>query len=243
LFDYVTLILTREHSLLLHSDCEKGNIREHCSYAGYERSVYLATLFGDKGERWPAPSYIFALRAGARHGRHKMNFREIETVGPLAEKLNVPIDDSHTVHHTNRLAEHILTFLQTSEMCGKVALVSWKHSNIGHLAHHLGCGPLQGCPIDYRGRTFDDAWQIKFTYRTFDHSTHKDLELPRKPEWKVFGSVQPEGFDPLSFSKKMGDYPPGGTKHGARWKSSAVEIPERTKVTNMTRWDSMELGN
>jgi hypothetical protein len=57
--------------------CEKGSIREHCSYPGFERSVYLATLFGDDGERWPAPSQIFALSPG-RH--KKMNFREMELV-------------------------------------------------------------------------------------------------------------------------------------------------------------------
>ena len=168
-----------------------------------------------------------------------MNFREIETVGPLAEKSNVTIDDSYTIHHAKQLADNIHTFLRTGEMCGKVALVAWKHSNIGHLAHHLGCGPVQGCPLDYSGRTFDNAWQIKFTYRVSDHSAEKDLELPKKPEWEVFGSVQPEGFDPLAFSKKMGDYPSGGTHHGARWKSSAMEIPERTEVTDMTDWKSI----
>jgi hypothetical protein len=29
-------------------------------------------------------------------------------------------------------------------------------------------------------------------------------------KWNVFGSVQPEHFDPLAFSKSVGDYPPGG---------------------------------
>jgi hypothetical protein len=35
--------------------------------------------------------------------------------------------------------------------------------------------------------------------------------------WMVYGDVQDEGFDPLAFSKKMGDYPKGGTLSGARW--------------------------
>ena len=31
-----------------------------------------------------------------------------------------------------------------------------------------------------------------------------------KKKWNIFGSVQPENFDPLAFSKSVGDYPPGG---------------------------------
>jgi hypothetical protein len=60
--------------------------------------------------------------------------------------------------------------------------------------------------LDYKGRSFDAAWLLKFVYTTFEHSTHKKLDLPEKPGWRVFGSVQAEGFDPLAFSKKVGDY-------------------------------------
>lgn len=139
------------------TDCEKGNVKEHCSYLGYERSVYFATLFGNGHERWPAPSYIFALAPGGRHNKNRMNFREIELVGPLARKCNVTIDASHDVSKVNDLAREILTFLQTGALCGKVVLVSWKHSSIPHLARHLGCGPEQGCPIDYSGKSFDQG--------------------------------------------------------------------------------------
>jgi hypothetical protein len=46
--------------------------------------------------------------------------------------------------------------------------------------------------------------------------------------WKTFGSVQNEGFDPLSFSKLMGDYPQGGTQVGARWKEQ-MGVPMYSK--------------
>jgi hypothetical protein len=75
-----------EATVILVRHCEKGSVREHCSYPGYERSVYLASLFGDDNERWPAPSAIFAENPH-RH-KNKMNFREIELVGPTSEKLN-----------------------------------------------------------------------------------------------------------------------------------------------------------
>jgi hypothetical protein len=148
----------------------------------------------------------------------------------------VPVDSSYSTHNVNHLAKKILTNLHDGRMCGSTVLVSWKHSNIGHLARHLGCGPAQGCPVDYRGKSFDNAWTLKFVYRTFEHSTHKKLKLPKNPEWKVFGSVQAEGFDPLAFSKKVGDYPPHGTSTGARWKASSVEVPERHKRSDKLGW-------
>lgn len=135
-----------------------------------------------------------------------------------------------------------MTFLQTGQMCGKLTLIVWKHSDIGHLARKLGCGPSQGCPIDYKGRSFDDAWQIKYTYRTKQHSEHKDLSLDHKPKWDIYGGVQAEGFDPLAFSKQAGDYPFGGTDHGARWEKVKVDYPERKSKHETAGWTETRLG-
>lgn len=150
-----------EATVVIVRHCEKGSIREHCSYNGYERSVYLSTIFGDGDERWPTPSYIFALDAGKRHNSKKRVYREMETVLPLAVKSNVQVDYSYDVSHSNQLGEHISNMLHSGEVCGKVAVICWKHSGIPHLAHKLGCGPTQGCPADYPSYTFDQAWQIK----------------------------------------------------------------------------------
>lgn len=42
------------------------------------------------------------------------------------------------------LAHHLFAFVVPTvrcfARCGKLTLISWKHSNIGHLAHRLGCG-------------------------------------------------------------------------------------------------------
>ena len=53
---------------------------------------------------------------------------------------------------------------------------------------------------------------------------HAD-KIPKHAKWKVFGSAQQEGFDPLAFSKQMGDYPQGGTPWGARWEKDVGEVP------------------
>ena len=83
-----------ESTVLIVRHCEKGSVREHCAHVGFERAVYLATQFGSHShERWPSPSYIFAEGPGERRNTKKMNFREIETVGPLSEKVGVKVDD------------------------------------------------------------------------------------------------------------------------------------------------------
>jgi hypothetical protein len=65
--------------------------------------------------------------------------------------------------------------------------------------------------MDYKANDFDMVWQIKYVYRKFQNH---GSEVPEKAYWKVFGSVANQGFDPLAFSKRAGDYPLGGTpKH------------------------------
>lgn len=59
-----------------------------------------------------------------------------------------------------------------------------------------------------------------------EHSARKSGKIPKHDVWQVYGNVKDEGFDPLAFSKKMGDYPHGGKASGARWMPMDVEVPE-----------------
>ena len=215
-----------EGTIIILRHCEKGSLKEHCAYIGYERAIYLSTLFGSSPDhRWPKPTYLYALSAGGRSNSNLRNWREVETLLPLSQRINVPIDDSYGVDQGSDLALHLLTDLvQPGHLCGKVALISWKHDDIPHLAHELGCGPLDGCPEFYPSTTFDDAWQIKFAYHYpfHDESTSLNNRMTESSEttdssstshpinetaqWYVYGTVLQENFDPLAFSKKMGDY-------------------------------------
>lgn len=224
-----------EATVMLIRHCEKGNIREHCDYLGYERSAYLASLFGDDPDtRWPAPSYLIAEKPGARRNPEKRNFRETETLLPLATKFNLTIDNSSfSTLDTKELAEHVQGMLRSGELCGKLVVVAWMHSKLPKIAHALGCGPQDGCPLHYRGSEFDVLFQLKFVYRKLLHSTHKNLKAPKDKQWMIYGSVQKEDFDPLAFSKQVGDYPKGGTKSGGRWRPLDGEIPERDSVHSL----------
>jgi hypothetical protein len=211
-----------EASVMILRHCEKGDLKSHCNYLGYERSVYLSTLFGNEpSDRWPAPSKIYALSKGGRKHK-KFNLRELETVEALAAKHHLTVNNDYTILTTKPLAAHLLTKVVDGEQCGKLMVVSWKHSDIPRLAQHLGCGPIEGCPLDYKGKDFDSVWLIRYVFADF----HTTRDGPPKEKWNVFGSVQPEGFDPLAFSKLVGDYPPGGKTESsgiATW-SEAMKV-------------------
>jgi len=234
-----------ESTVIILRHCEKGTIKEHCAYEGFERSVYLASLFGNASHyRWPLPAAIFAEAPVGRNDRQKMNFRELETVGPLARAAGVEVDDSYSDDFKN-LGRDILRAVKRGTLCGQTVVVVWKHSLIAHMARAMGCGPEQGCPVDYSGKTFDEVWQVRMVYRSWPHSsTHRFVssDAVTPPKWKVFGSTQYEHFDPLAVSKSFGDYPPHGTATGGRWQKEKVAYPERQAYSDTAGWRMKRVG-
>eukprot|EP00814_Leptocylindrus_danicus_P017300 CAMPEP_0116024110 /NCGR_PEP_ID=MMETSP0321-20121206/12093_1 /TAXON_ID=163516 /ORGANISM="Leptocylindrus danicus var. danicus, Strain B650" /LENGTH=368 /DNA_ID=CAMNT_0003495721 /DNA_START=259 /DNA_END=1365 /DNA_ORIENTATION=- len=214
----VAVSLGCEGTVMIIRHCEKylrgvkhSSDFQHCNYVGFERAHYLATLFGDGDERWPAPAFIYSM--GSTKSHHHVH-REFETVTTISKKLTVPIETKYSIGKEEDLANDLIQKLQTGEMCGNLALISWKHEDISRLAHNLGCGIENGCPRSYP-ETFDEAWQIKFVYDipVLGGVTGKD----NNPNWHIYGSVQQEGFDPLAYSKVIGDYPKGGKPVGGGW--------------------------
>mmetsp|Transcript_24034 Transcript_24034/g.36647 ORF Transcript_24034/g.36647 Transcript_24034/m.36647 type:complete len:367 (-) Transcript_24034:76-1176(-) len=205
-----------EVTIIIIRHCEGGPAREHCGYMGYQRSEYFATLFGEGG-KYPEPSYIFALNAGERHNPIVRNWREIETVQPLADKINATIDTEYVFPKKRELVDHIYSLLQSTTTCGKIAVVSWKHHDIPKFSHSLGCGPEQGCPITFGEEDYDSIWQIKYKYHKELHAPYVSENHSKKamgkhhawgehPQWFVYGAVQKMNFDPLVFSTSRGEY-------------------------------------
>jgi hypothetical protein len=126
-----------EGTVMIIRHCEKLNLKSHCDYVGFERSAYLAELFGDKA-RWPPPSHIYALEPGHRNNPKKHNYREVETVQAISDKFGLDIDEAYSTADTGHLAEVVLEQIKTGQVCGKVLLISWKHSDIPRLARKLG---------------------------------------------------------------------------------------------------------
>lgn len=221
-----------ESTFLLMRHCEKTGPSEidddgnsHCSYIGQERSYFLTTLFGN---RWPIPSKLFALTPSRSD---HANFREYETLHPLSVKIGVPIEEATQ----KDLVHTYFKLLQSGEMCGKLTVASWKHSYIVEMAKMLGCEEIDGCPPEFPETSFDQVWQLKYVYYPFaaddleeeqdylHNNTHRrDLRsreiLESSAGWRVFGTVSQQGFDPLAFSYKAGDYPVGGAPVAGKWK-------------------------
>lgn len=156
-----------EATVLLMRHCEKigpdivdTTHNQHCSYLGLERARYIKTLFGST-HRWPKPSYLYAV---SPNRTHHLNFRQVETLLPLSEKLRVPIDIQYALGHEGDLAWNILHKLRKGQLCGRTLLISWEHVHMPNLARALGCWVEQGCPWFYPEDSFDEVWQLKYVY-------------------------------------------------------------------------------
>ncbi len=205
-----------EATILLLRHCEAGIAREHCGYMGNLRSEYIATLFGNSSDnRWPVPSFIYAMSAGERHNDFVNNWREIETVQPLSSKVNVTIDQSFGFPEKKKFVKHLFKMLREGKMCDKVAVISWKHHDIPHFSHSMGCGPDNGCPMSFGEDDYEAVWEITYSYHkekyapyvvedTSKHGISKRRPWGEYPQWWVYGTVQQEGFDPLKFAKERG---------------------------------------
>jgi hypothetical protein len=140
-----------------------GTSSRHCSTIGYERAQYIQTLFGntsttgddDESSRWPIPQSIYALTL---HRTDHMNYREYETVVPLATKYNISIEMTTRILVISELYD----LLNTGQLCNQVAVICWKHSHIPELANNLGCSSKQGCPNHYNPYQYDNIYTLQF---------------------------------------------------------------------------------
>lgn len=164
-----------EATVVIARHCEKdtdkkslANPEQHCNYLGFHRAEYFSTLFdSDPSSRWPLPSFLFATsipRNTSTIPHNRNNYREVETLIPLAEKANLEINSDFGPDDTKELADHIFGLLQNGDLCGKVALISWKHEGIPRLAKQLACRTLSSFPEKYPIGSYDQVWILNFLY-------------------------------------------------------------------------------
>lgn len=186
----------------------------------------MASLFGSKkSARWPNPTHLYAL--SPERGDH-WNFRQFETLQPLSDNIGVEIG----ILAEYDVQEPFFSLLQSGKTCGQVVLVSW-NQYIPELSLMLGCGPDQGCPSSFPDDEFDLVWQLKYVFHPSKGNHVGETNLTSatdgdnrrrlkhhgyaKHGWNVYATLTREYFDPLAFSKSVGDYPDGGTPSGGRW--------------------------
>ena len=195
----VTVLIARhcnDYGVYAKDDDESGD--KHCSYVGYERTRYFASQFADinttkeeqQHQRWPSPIALYALLPEQHKG---INYRQIETLLPLAGKSNANINivgkaeqvassifdqlqnthrdpaknatsSKHELHESETVKKHKNDTVEENPYCGQVIVIAWKHDNIPEVAAALGCGPDQGCPLEYPDDDYDLVWQLRFVH-------------------------------------------------------------------------------
>ena len=78
----------------------------------------------------------------------------------MANKFGLDIDASYDTNHTEDLAAKIFQIMDDGELCGGIAVVSWKHSDISNLANDMGCTKTNGCPLNYPATMYDEVWEL-----------------------------------------------------------------------------------
>jgi len=233
-----TVLIMPHCETSIFTDNGQGMHEDECNLLGFERAFYLITQFGNgPNERWPVPYDIFAMG-----DRFKIK-RAIQTLQPLQLYYKIRgRDEPASYSSRKKLVHHIRTLVTSGELCGRVIIVTTAFVNdIPWLASDLGCGPMNsGCPTSFDQNDRDHVWELKFLYDKVDDNDAADdnnstvtntmsSTQDDKPRWQLFGNVVEENFDPLAFSKLVGDYGPGATQDYPRW-------------MNMSTYDELGLG-
>jgi len=114
---------------------------------GYARAKALATVIPD---HFPKPDFLFAAK------KSKGSDRPVETITPLAQALDEPIDSKFKADAVDDLAHVVLS---DPKYAGKVVLICWHHEKIPDLAKALGA---KDAPDNWSGKVFDQVWEIKY---------------------------------------------------------------------------------
>jgi hypothetical protein len=121
------------------------------SPVGFERAKLLPKLFLPAGVRpdLPMPEVIIATHQSPHSNR------PVQTVTPLAQALQLQIDDSIEDDDYPKLAAALLS----GKYAGKIVLVSWHHGRIPQLAAALGATPPY---TTWPAEQFDRVWRIDY---------------------------------------------------------------------------------
>jgi hypothetical protein len=138
-------------SFIRHAEKPIDPTNVHLNREGRARADALMSLFCGKavGCRFDVPMLLFARKAE----RPRFVEREVETLTPLARKLNLSIEEVG-INETTQLYESIMEFAGSSKVravpnlsqAPLVALICWEHHDFYHLFPKFGCAtdPREG---------------------------------------------------------------------------------------------------
>jgi hypothetical protein len=137
------VILLMRHAEKPLTDSKDPNL----SPEGFKRAQALPKLFLDG--TLPKPDFLFAT-APSKHSN-----RPEETIAPLAQTLNLKINNDYEDIEADPLAKKILG----GKYAGKVVVIAWHHGEIPNVARALG---VTDAPKKWDSDVFDQIWKIQY---------------------------------------------------------------------------------
>jgi hypothetical protein len=150
-------------------DFTGGRDHNSLTIAGWIRAGALAELFAPvacepaPGLRRPDRIYATAYDGGRSR-------RAIQSIAPLAARLDIPIDRSFAHGDERHLAHRLLTHTGAT-------LVSWHHGSIPRLVEHLGLVSPEP-PHQWPGDRFDIVWTFTRAAGSWAFNRVPELLLP-----------------------------------------------------------------
>lgn len=138
-----SIILLMRHAEKPLTDSKDPNL----SPEGFKRAQALPKLFLDG--TLPRPDFLFAS-APSKHSN-----RPAETIAPLAQALNLKINEDYEDIESGPLAKKILS----GKYAGKVVVIAWHHGEIPNVAQDLG---VTDAPKKWDADVFDQIWKIQY---------------------------------------------------------------------------------
>jgi hypothetical protein len=140
--------------LIRHADEPDDPSDPHLSRAGVKRAEQLVPFITTDPvmTRFGLPVAVFATQT-TKHGNGQ---RTQETVAPLANRLNLPVQTPFLSEDYAALAKAIL---DNSAYAGKNVLICWNHEEIPQLARVLGVNPQ---PPKWKGSVYDLVFVISY---------------------------------------------------------------------------------
>jgi len=134
--------------ILRHAEKPQDPNNEKLSVKGYERAAalayYLPDAFGDI-------NHIFA--AGV--GKHSHSHRPVETITPLANRLDKKIHDSYLKKEYKEMVNHVFS---KEKYTNETIAVCWEHKDIKAIADEFGA---TNTPSSTWSETcFDLVWKL-----------------------------------------------------------------------------------
>jgi hypothetical protein len=154
------LLVSTAHSLahpaqvIIIRHAEKPAKGNGLSLRGEERAAALVPYFRKSEElvQFKAPVAIYAQRASTPTASR----RAIETVKPLADCLELQVNDSYMRDDYKSMVDEIMN---SKDYEGRTVLICWEHKIIPKIAAQLGA---KDAPTNWPDSEYDRTWIIIF---------------------------------------------------------------------------------